>query len=155
VTRDESLQIVEMVLSHWRIKNWEKDEIDVFARMIQDLDAEIATSTVIRASKDLVHAPRIAEFRELYRAEKKRLAPELSPASEPAGQPLPLWVKRWICARQLYSNFGKERDMRRFPEQGDYGDLTQETMPEGAWEEQAKSLGDADIHKAFKQMFRS
>lgn len=154
MTREDSLKITEMVISHWRIKNWEKDEIDAFARMIQDLDAEIATSTVIQATKELIHPPRIAEFREYYRAEKRRLAPELPPVVD-EGQPLPFWIKRWICARQLYARFGKERDMRRFPEQGDYGDLTQETMPEGAWIEEANSIGEGELHKAFANMFRS
>lgn len=155
MTRDESLDVVKMILTHWRVHDWGEEEIDVFAKSIQYLDAEIATSTVITSSKELKFPPRIAEFHERYRTERKRLRPAVDPKAEPEATPLPLWVKRWICARQLYALFGKERDMRRFHEQGDYGDLTQELMPEGAWVEEANGMGDEEVMKKWRKAMTS
>ena len=149
--REESLEIVSMILAHWRVDDWTREEIDAFARSIQHMDAEVATSTVIRSAKELTFPPRIAEFHERYRTEKKRLRPEVDPLQETEGAPLPFWVKRWICARQLYEDFGKERDMRRFAEQGDHGDLTQELMPEGAWVSEAETMGDEEALKKWRK----
>jgi hypothetical protein len=156
VTRDESLQIMQMIISAWpQAKELDKEEIDLYARAIQDLDAELTTHTVLKAQKETRYRPTVAELRERLRAEKRALAAELPPLDDPEGRPLPMWVRRWVCARMLYANWEKERDMRRFPEQGDYGDLTQEKMPEGAWQEEAESLGEMQINEAFRRMFKS
>lgn len=148
VTRQESLEITAMVLTNWRVHDWSKEEIDAFATGIQHLDAEIAVSSVVRASRELKYPPRIAEFLEVYRAERASLRPIIAPP-ESRPKPLDLWVKRWICARFLYARFGKERDMRRFTDQGDYGDFTQEQMPEGAWVEEAEKLDDESLLASF------
>lgn len=156
MTRDESLAIMRMIISAWpQAKELDKEEIDLYAHAIQDMDAELTTHTVLKAQKETRYRPTVAELRERVRAEKRALAPEVTPFSEPEGRPLPLWVKRWVCARMLYSKWDKERDMRRFPEQGDFGDLTQEKMPEGAWVEEAESLGEMEVNEAFKRMFKS
>lgn len=155
MTRDESLQIVGMIISGWPSgKEWEREEIDIFARSIQDLDAELATHVVLKAVKETQYRPSVAEIRERVRNEKRKLAPVVAPLGEPKGRPVPLWVKRWICARMLYEAFGKERDERRFVEQGDYGDLTKEVMPEGAWVEEANALTDEQLDKAFRISMR-
>ena len=156
MTRDESLQIVGMILSGWpQAKQLDKEEIDLYARSIQDMDAELTTHTVLKAVKDMQYRPTVADLRERVRAEKKLLAPHVAPIGPSVGRPLPLWVRRWICARMLYEHFGKERDQRRFPEQGDYGDLTVELMPDGAWVKEAETIGDLEFHEAFSRMFRS
>ena len=155
MTRDESLEITQMLLTHWRVRDWSKEEIDAFARGIQHLDVEVAISTIARASRELKYAPKIAEFHEVYRAERSRLRSHLDPKPEPQGQPLPLWVRRWMCARYLYAQFGKERDLRRFPEQGDHGDLTQELIPEGAWLEEANALDETDVMERWRKTLRA
>lgn len=154
MTREEALDVTQMVLTYWRVHDWSKDEIDAFARGIQHLDSEIAVSALAMASRDLKYPPRIAEFLEIYRAERARLRPIVAPL-EPESRPMDLWVKRWLCARLLYSRFGKARDMRRFTEQGDSGDLTQELMPEGAWTEEAESMSESDLLVAFRKITRS
>lgn len=155
MTRDESLTIVSMVISHWHTsKEWSKEEMDVYARMVQDLDVEVTMSAVIRASKEIKYRPSIAELREYVRAEKKRLEPTVAPI-ETRPVPIPQWVRRWICARLLYARFGKERDDRRFSEQGDFGDLTREVMPDGQWEAEANSIDEGALGDAFKTMFRT
>lgn len=139
-----------MILAHWHGRDWTKEEIDVYARSIQDMDAALTTSAVARAAKEIKYRPSIAELREYVRAERNRLAPAVRPI-EPQATPMPLWVKRWICARMLFADFGRQRDMRRFPEQGDYGDLTMEVMPEQEWLEEANSLDEADFRKKFRK----
>lgn len=155
MTRDESLQVVEMILSHWHSnREWTKEEIDVYARLIQDMDIELTMSAVIKAAKEIAYRPSISELRERVRAEKRRLAPAVEPL-EAKLTPLPHWVKRWICARMLYKQFGKEQDLRRFPEQGDWGDLTMEVMPEGAWEKEAASMSDEQFSTVFAKLLRT
>lgn len=149
MTRKEALDVVGMVLSHWHSsKEWTKEEIDAYARLIQDLDVELTMSALIRAAKEVPYRPSVSELRQRVLAERKRLAPSVAP-KETKGQPIPLWVKRWICARMLFAQFDKERDDRRFPEQLQWGDQTREVMPEGAWEKEAHSLSDRDIRKAW------
>lgn len=150
MTRDESLTIVEMILARWPTsKEWSKDQMDAYAQGIQDLDAELTTSAVLRAIKDMQYRPAVAELREFVRTERNRLRALVEPKGQPPGAPVPFWVKRWICARMLYKRFGKEYDPRRFLEQGDWGDLTQELMPEGAWEDEANKLSEPEFGKAY------
>ena len=152
MNRDESLQIVAMILAHWRPKReWSKDEISAYASSIQDMPAELTTSAVARAAKEIAYPPSIAELREYVRMERVRRAPVVAAPEPSVGQPLPFWVKRWICARMLYERFGKPRDLRRFPEQGDAGDLTQELMPGDAWIEEANSMDEEGFHKVFEK----
>ena len=152
MTRDESLTIVSMILAHWRPKReWSKDEISAFAASVQDLPAELTTSAVARAAKEIAYPPSIAELREYVRLERVRRAPQVKPLEPSDGAPIPLWVKRWICARMLYERFNKPRDERRFSEQGDYGDPTRELMPDEAWVEEANSMDDQGFNKAFRR----
>lgn len=155
MTRDESLQIISMILAHWRPKrDWSKDEISAYASSIQDMSAELTTAAVARAAKEIAYPPSIAELREYVRLERVRRAPVVAPFAPSPGQPIPFWVKRWICARLLYERFGKPRDTRRFREQGDYGDLTSELMPDDAWVEEANSMDDEGFHTAFERFTR-
>lgn len=147
---------MSMIVSAWpQAKELDKEEIDLYAHAIQDLDAELTTHTILKAQKETAYRPTVAELRERVRAERRALLPEVEPYEAPEGRPLPMWVKRWVCARMLYAKWDKPRDMRRFKEQGDFGDLTQEKMPEGAWVEEAESLGEMEVNEAFKRMFRS
>lgn len=154
MTRDESLTIVRMLLNYWRPKReWTKDEISAYASAIQDMPAALTTTALSQAAREIAYPPSIAELREFVRIERVRRAPTVDPVVPEKGD-LPLWVKRWICARMLYERFGKPRDMRRFREQGDHGDLTQEMMPDDAWLQEANTLDDESAEKAFRQMTR-
>ena len=145
-----------MILSGWpQAKELDQEEIDLYARSIQDMDAELTTHAVLKAVKDSQYRPTVAELRERVRTERKLLAPQVAPIEPTVGQPLPMWVRRWICARMLYERFGKEQDFRGFPEMASFRDLTAEKMPEGAWVEEAESLGDLGFHEAFARMFRT
>ena len=153
MTREESLTIVEIVASGWPdAKTLDRDEINLYARSIEDLDAELTTHAVLRAVKDTPYRLRVSELRERVRMEKRRLVAEVSPLDEPERRPVPIWVKRWICARLLHQKFDKEFDQRRFREQGEFGDLTQEMMPDGAWIAEAEKIGDKDFSLVFQML---
>jgi hypothetical protein len=151
MTRQEALEVTQMVLTNWRVRDWTKEEIDGFATGIQHLDGQIAVASVARASRELKYAPKISEFLEVYRAERATLRAAMIDPPDPQSRPMEPWVREWMCARYLYANFGRERDMRRFPEQGEFGDLTQELMPEGAWRKEAESLGDDELLRVFRK----
>jgi hypothetical protein len=156
MTRDESLTVVAMVISGWpKAKDMDHDEIDIFARSIQDLDAELVTHTILKMVKDSEFRPSVKELRDRTWIEKRALAPAVPSFPDDEGAPLSLWIKRWMCARMFYKAFGKEKDFRRFREQGDYGDLTQELMPEGAWVEEANSMNDQEVMKRWTAAIRS
>jgi len=139
-----------MVASGWPdAKPLDRDEIDFYARSIEDLDAELTTHAVLRAVKDTPWRLKVSELRERVRMETRRLVATVPPLEEPEVRPVPTWVKRWICARLLHKQFDKEFDNRRFPEQLEFGDLTQEVMPEGAWEQEALTMNDTQIRKAW------
>jgi len=153
VKREEALTVVELVVSGWPdAKQLDRDEIDLYARSIEDLDAELAMSAVLRAIKNTGYRLKPNELRERVRMEKSRLAPRVAPLEPTEGRPLPEWVKRWICARLLHKRFDKPHDLRRFLEQGEFGDLTQEVMPEGAWLEESKQVGERDFALALQMM---
>lgn len=145
MTRDESLTIVEMIVSGWPdAKPLDREEIDMYARAIQDLDAEIATHAVLKAVKDTPYRLKPSELRERVRAAKRTLAAEVPPLEGPEGRPLPQWIRVWFYARHIKS----PPDMRRLKEQGDYGDLTQELMPEGAYLKEIETIRDEDVYRA-------
>lgn len=156
MTRDESLTIVSLVVSGWpQAKEMDRDDVDLYARSIQDMDAELTTHSVLKMIKDTPWQPHASQLRDRVRIEKRLLAVEVAPIVPPEGEPVPFWVKRWICARMLYKSFGKEKDTRRFKEAGDHGDKTQELMPEGAWVEEANTLDDAEVVRRWKQAIHS
>jgi hypothetical protein len=151
--RDEALTIIEMIASGWPdARPFDRDEIEMYVTAIEDLDAELASHAVLKAVKDSPYRLKANELRERVRIERRALKAELPPIEPSRGRELPLWVKRWLCARMLFSQFGKDQDLRRFPEQGQFGDLTKEVMPEGAWLKEAESVQDKQFFEAFKKM---
>lgn len=155
MTREEALDVTAMVLTHWRVRDWSREEIDAFTTGIQHLDGEIAVSAIARAARELKYPPKIAEFLEVYRAERADLRAGMVAPLEPESKPMEPWVREWMCARYLYASFGRERDMRRFSQQGEFGDLTQELMPEGAWAKEAASLDEEQFLEAFRRTTRT
>jgi len=110
MTRDESVTIVAMVASAWS-QAWALDEMESYARGILEADAEIVTLAVLRAQRELVFRPSVAEILDYARVER-RLRNEADPHNiMPEKTPRPEWVLRWNRARAA-------GDMRPFPWQG-------------------------------------
>lgn len=124
MTRDESLDVVAMLVSHWPGNHWTEGSMDAYARAIEPLDADIAMRAVLRAVQELEFYPRVSVLREFVRIEKRLSEPE------PIGrmlnnipsQIMPAWVRGYVVARVRY------QDLDAWPEQGDLIDAP--LMPE-------------------------
>ncbi len=110
----------------------------------EPLDASVCTQAVIAAVNELDFYPKVSTLREFYYLERAKIrAREEKPDRWPAKrETVPLWVRRWVAARYLHKMFGKEQDMRRFTEQGQWGNPDADLMPASAWLEEAEHVTD-------------
>lgn len=152
MTRDDALTVTEYVMNAWAKPDWEDDHAALFVSGLMPYDAELATNAIAMAHTRINFRPSFAEFLEFYRAAKaeaesrqKKPTPKRTATNK-----MPVWVRRWICARYLYVKYGKPQDMRTFPEQGDYGDPTVPLMPEDEWQAEAAAIGDREAMKAIQ-----
>ncbi len=151
MTEEESVTITEMVANHWPGPQWTAATMDAYARAIERLDAATATAAVITAVNELEFYPKVATLRDFYDIEraKNRAREEAPERTWPAKrETVPLWVRRWVAARYLHAMFGREKDLRRFPEQGDWGDPYVEPMPPEAWLEEAEHVTDDKVWRS-------
>lgn len=155
MNHDEALTVTEMVVNCWPDgRFWTPEQISMYARGIQHLEAGIATRAVERAQRTMTHRPTVADMTGICRS----MAVNATTISPSRGyEPLPAkptkmpgWVREWICARYLYASFGREQDMRRFTEMQDWGDPNMSLMPPGAWANEAASLSDGRAWSAFR-----
>jgi hypothetical protein len=126
-----------------------QDEDDFWTEALLPLDADAASQAVLGGIREWTRFPAWAQFREAYSAAQKLREPageQRYPMPKPSM--IPLWVRRWVAARFLYERFGKEQDLRWFPEQAQYVDETTERMPEDAWLEEAKRISEVDVWRA-------
>ena len=140
MTRNEAIDIVAMVVRSWPASRpWTKEEMEAYAAGIERLNADTAVKAVAAAQQHLTHRPSVAELRDFYFLEGAKIrAAEEKPSPWPTKrETVPLWVRRWVAARYLHRMFGKDQDMRRFPEQGDWGNPYMVLMPDDAWLDEA------------------
>lgn len=96
--------------------------------------------------------PTIGDFRKAVRDYIERMRPKEKTESFASGS-VPLWIKRWCAARWLHAQFGKEQDMRPFPEQKPYVDPgTDEWMPPDAWLEEAEQITDRQAWSTLRRL---
>lgn len=148
MNHDEALTVTGMVLTTWpQNKEWGLDEISAYANGLQRYDAETCTKAVAAAQQKLMYRPSVAELREFYDLEraKHRAQTEKPVEKWERKEKVPLWVRRWVAARYLHAMFGKDQDMRRFPEQQDWGNPDQELMPPEAWLEEAEHVTEERV----------
>lgn len=148
MTYDEALTVTQMVVTTWpTTKVWGEDEMDAYAHGLMRYDASICVQAVAAAQHKLMYRPSVAELREFYDLERaKTRARAETPDTRPERkEKVPLWVRRWVAARYLYARFGKEQDMRRFPEQQDKHSPDMEMMPADAWLEEAEHVTDRQV----------
>jgi hypothetical protein len=109
MTREESLDIIALISSAWS-QQWSMEEMESYAHGIIDADPECCTLAVLRAQRELVFRPSVAELLDYARVER-RLRNEADPHNiEPEKGPRPSWVLRWYRARG-------NGDHRPFPQQ--------------------------------------
>lgn len=125
---------------------------DFWVIALQNLDADIASQAVLAGIRDWKWFPSWAEFGEAYRAQQKLREPVGEQRADlPKPTKIPLWIRRWAAARFLYMRFGRDQDMRPFPEQREFvNPLTKEWMPEDEWVKEAEKVTDRDVWGAIR-----
>lgn len=119
------------------------------------LPADQATEAVLLGIKSWRYFPSWADFGEVYTAVGRRHQQAVEGERRHEHETivstrLPVWVKRWAAARMLHNAFGRDRDERRFAEQGDHGDPNQPLMPEDEWLPEAEKIADAQVFAALR-----
>jgi hypothetical protein len=147
----EAQEIVRLVESYSRA-DFGREGRGLWKEMLYRYDVDIATKAVVKLSQQ-EGWPTIAALKAAIlqlKAEgygrEEQAAPSLPPGRTPSRE-LPMWVKRWTAARYLYGRFGREQDMRIFPEQRDSHALG-EMMPAGEWVEEGAKVRDKDVWQA-------
>jgi len=150
MTFDEALTVTEMVVTTWpSTRVWDAAELTAYANSLMKYDAATCTLAVAAAQQKLMYRPSVAELREFYDLEKaKHRARAEAPTDRyPKKDKVPHWVRRWVAARYLYAMFGREQDMRRFPEQQDRYSPDMELMPADQWLEEAEHVTEDRVWK--------
>ena len=121
--------------------------MDAYASGLMRYDAEFAVAAVAAAQQKLMYRPSVAELREFYDLEraKRRAVAERPVEPRAKKEKVPLWVRRWVAARYLHAQFGKEQDMRRFPEQQDQYSPDMPLMPPTEWLDEAEHVTDERV----------
>ncbi len=148
MNHDESLTVTQMVISTWPSSRiWAAEEMAAYAAGLLKYDAATMTHAVAASQQKLMYRPSIAELREFYDLERaKRRAHDDKPVEKwERKEKVPLWVRRWVAARYLYRQFGREQDMRRFPEQQDRHSPDLELMPPTEWLDEAEHVTDERV----------
>ncbi len=144
MTYNEALDVVGMVVRSWPGgREWTSEEMDAYATGIMWMAPEPAVAAVAAALQRVQYRPSVAELREFYDIEraKTRAATEKPERQWPQKrETVPLWVRRWVAARYLYRSFGKDQDMRRFPQQQMQHSPDFEMMPADAWLDEAEHV---------------
>lgn len=153
MNHDEALTVTQMVVTTWpQTKEWGVDEISAYAAGLQKYDAATCTRAVAAAQQKLMYRPSVAELREFYDLERAKTRAAAERPAEPRVKKdkMPLWVRRWFAARYLYAQFGREQDMRRFPEQQDRYSPDMEMMPADAWLDEAEHVTEDRVWKTLQ-----
>ncbi len=148
MTGDQAKDIVTMLkaATGGRV---DEDTSVYFESSLEQLEYESALSAATLGARTWRYFPSWADFREAYKGQQR--------AREPVGEQrndlpvrkerMPFWVKRWAASRYLFAKFGKDQDMRWFPEQSQWVDTTTERMPDDEWVIEAERVSDQEVWK--------
>ena len=126
MTRDESLEIVGMIASHWPGNHWSHASMEAYARAIEPMDARLVMPAVVRAVNELEYYPKVSVLREFVQIERRLAEPELPADRMPPHElnvRLDPWIAGWCVARY------KHGDRRVMPQQKPGYDYLQTMNP--------------------------
>ena len=124
MTRDDALDIVGMVLSHWPTTVvWTVDETEAYAHGIVDLNAADVTLAVVAAHRTEKYRPAVAVVREYAAVERRKRLAAARPPEPTFDREPPRWAAGWGIARY------RDDDWRVWPEQKPGYDFIQEQYP--------------------------
>jgi len=116
MTRDESLEIVGMIASHWPGNHWSHASMEAYARAIEPMDARLVMPAVVRAVNELEFYPKVAVLREFVQIERRLAEPEPTADRMPPhdiSARLEPWVQAWCIARYRHGDLrvlSRQRD---------------------------------------------
>jgi len=148
VTRDEALDVVSMISSHWPGNQWSTQSLDAYARAIEWMDPVLAMKAVMRAVNEMEFYPKVAVLREFYTIEKRHAESSNKIQKQLDNIPsqiMPPWVRGYVVSRV------RHKDMRVWPEQIDQ-DLNEARMPKDAQEAYIAEAEGLPIDALFKQI---
>lgn len=148
MNHEESLTVTQMIFTTWpTTRVWTTEEIAAYAAGLQRYDAETCVRALASAQQKLMYRPSVAELREFYDLERAKTRAREDTVTPPPvrKEKVPLWVRRWVAARYLHSRFGKDQDMRAFPEQRDFANPYVDMMPADAWLDEAQHVTDKQV----------
>lgn len=151
MTRDDAITITNMVLNRWAKPSWTDGQTEAYVNALIPYDADLMTTAVALAHKTVQFRPPFSELYQCYRAAKAQAASRQEPPPGTVSgkrNTLPFWVKRWVCARYLYADFHRTRDMRVFPEQRDWSPADAPLMPPDEWVAEAHQISDRKAERA-------
>ncbi len=150
MTYDDAVTVTGMLINAFpNDRDWTTDQITWYAKGIERLDAEHATKAVLRAQATMQRRPDVAALISITKVIEAQAISSRPAGPQPKPKPVPLWVKRWVCARHLHRRFDRDQDMRRFAEQGDWPHPDIPLMPPDEWVREAQLLGDRAARRAF------
>lgn len=148
MTRDEALDVVSMISSHWPGNQWSTMSLDAYARAIEWMDPELAMKAVLRAVNEMEFYPKVSVLREFYGIEKRRSDSTDSIKNQLdtiPSQIMPPWVRGYVVSRV------RHKDMRVWPEQINE-DLNEARMPKEAQDAYIAEGKGLPIDDLFRQI---
>jgi hypothetical protein len=147
MTRDEALDVVSMISSHWPGNQWVSSTLDAYARAIEWMDPVLATKAVMRAVQECEFYPKVAVLKEFYGIEKRLAEPEQPierMLNDTPSRIMPQWIGGWIVSRV------KHKDMRVWQEQTQH--IAGEPMPQEARDAYIIEAAGLPIDELFRKI---
>lgn len=142
----EAEQLVALI--HAGFPNMTAEQRALYQRKLEPEDADLATKAILRGMNVWKYPPSWADLRELILAEKRGV-PEAKETYRVSV--MPMFVRRFVCARFLYTRFDREKDLRPFLEQFPMGPPPGiDLMPEDEWVEEAATVNIAEAWRAIR-----
>lgn len=140
MTYDEAVTVTKMVHDAFpNERDWNADQITMYAHGIERLDAELATRAVLQAQKTLARRPDVASLIAITRSISAGTAAAAPPPHKP--KPMPPWVREWIYARFVKV----PPDMRVFAQQREWADPEAPLMPPGEYTGPAARMSEREL----------
>jgi hypothetical protein len=124
----------------------------LYSRLLErEHDADLVSRAILKGVSEWKYPPSFSELKDYIRLERRLAEPEHDIFNERmvSTREMPVWVKRWVCARFLYSRFGRERDMRPFREQSAFSE-SDDFMPEDEWATEAAAVSTGEAWAALR-----
>ena len=148
MNHEEALTVTQMVVTTWpSTKIWTAEEMSAYATGLMRYDAEHCTKAVAAAQQKLMYRPSRGRLPRVLRprTRKNEGGSRASRRTATAQRESATLGQAVVAARYLHAKFGKDQDMRRFPEQQDWGNPDMPLMPADQWLEEAEHVTDRQV----------